>query len=193
MTAPEQHPWFGCAVERWNPLVQAQLDTTLDRLATAADELDVLHGAIAGRWGLATERSLDGAAWLLGVLGLLDGRPAVPASWLRRADLPDLVQQARAWEARCQEQRRRRAALTARYSDSLLGWTSTRSSRPLKVWTSRRSNDSVVTVQRPDRALSGRGAIERCHSASASGDLGRAGSWRGPGNAAGVTGPNQPG
>src|SRR5205814_7508500 len=97
VAAPEQHPWYGCIVERWSPLVQAQLETTLARLATATDELAERHSAAASHWGLAPERSLDGATWLVSVLRLLDDRPPAPTAWLRRPSVADLTELARAW------------------------------------------------------------------------------------------------
>jgi hypothetical protein len=58
ITAPSQHPWYGCTLSRWTPLVQAQLQTTLDRLARAADELAEVQARAGARWGLAYENSL---------------------------------------------------------------------------------------------------------------------------------------
>ena len=102
VTAPEQHPWYGCTVARWNPLVQAQLETTLSRLARSADELAEVQRRAAGRWGLAAEPSLAGADRLLRVLAVLDGRPPSLARWLASPTVTDLVEQARTWSDRCE-------------------------------------------------------------------------------------------
>jgi very-short-patch-repair endonuclease len=161
VAAPEQHPWYGCSVERWSPLAQAQLETTLARLATATDELAERHAAAASRWGLTPERSLDGAIWLVGVLALLDDRPRAPTAWLRRPNLADLIEQARAWDARCQEEQRRRSALAGLYTEGLFELD-----LPPLIQALERVDVAATEClqgrgQPADRALTGRGAIER--------------------------------
>ncbi|MCC7369528.1 MAG: DUF4011 domain-containing protein [Chloroflexi bacterium] len=119
VTAPEQHPWFGCTVQRWNPLVQAQLQTTLDRLATASDELAEVHARASHRWGLAPEPTLSGARWLLQALALLEERPATLGRWLERPDLSALVERVGLWGGRCQGHVQRRLTLLSHYHETL--------------------------------------------------------------------------
>ncbi|HZO24564.1 MAG TPA: DUF4011 domain-containing protein [Chloroflexota bacterium] len=119
VTAPEQHPWHGCIVPRWNPLVQAQLETTLSRLARAADELAEVQARAVRRWGLSCEPSVAGAVWLVQVLTILDGRPPALARWLTRPTVTDLVEQVRSWRSRCDGYSQRRQRLLVGYRESV--------------------------------------------------------------------------
>ncbi|MGE3267784.1 MAG: DUF4011 domain-containing protein, partial [Chloroflexota bacterium] len=119
VTAPEQHPWYGCILTRWTPLLQAQLETTLDRLARAADDLAAVQTRAASRWGLELEPSLPAARWLLQLLTLLEERPPILARWLERSDLPAFTEQMRIWGGRCQGYNQRRLTLLSHYQDGL--------------------------------------------------------------------------
>jgi very-short-patch-repair endonuclease len=119
VTAPEQHPWFGCTLPRWTPQEQARLEVLLDRLARAADELAEVQARAAARWSLAFEPSLAGARWLLGVLSLLDGHPPIVAGWLGRPTTTDLSDRARAWSSRHEAYAERRQRLLARHTTAI--------------------------------------------------------------------------
>ncbi len=72
LLAADTHPWRGATTTVFTPQVQNELRDHLDRLATAADSLAGMQADLYTQCGVAYAHSLDAAAWLRGLLALLD-------------------------------------------------------------------------------------------------------------------------
>ncbi|MDQ6832203.1 MAG: DUF3320 domain-containing protein, partial [Chloroflexota bacterium] len=72
LLAADTHPWRGATTTVFTPQVQNELRDHLDRLAAAADSLAGVQADLYTRCSVAYAHSLDAAAWLRGLLALLD-------------------------------------------------------------------------------------------------------------------------
>lgn len=115
----QQHPWYGCRIDRFSPQVQTTLDDRLRRLETAARTLEISAASMCSAWNLPAGHSLAHAQWLLDLLAHLDRRPDIPRHWLDNSRLDILKQTARDWSQRCHDYHSRRRALLAMYDERL--------------------------------------------------------------------------
>ncbi|MBX5491291.1 MAG: DUF4011 domain-containing protein [Chloroflexi bacterium] len=119
LQAGEQHPWYGCRVQRADPHVRSRVEDWLTRLRGCAERLENAQDALRSEWGLPAGKSLADAEWLAQLLELLEAREPVPPHWLTAPSLESYQSTTRQWEERLAAYYQQRRLLEEVYDQRL--------------------------------------------------------------------------
>jgi very-short-patch-repair endonuclease/ribosomal protein L17 len=115
----DNHPWHGCILKEFNPVIQANFDNYLRRLEASAANLAQAQTTLRESLGLPDEKSLEAAEWLRDLLVILDNRTTIPVHWLRVRSLSPLIIIAERFQRSMDDYRERRAKLLERYTEGI--------------------------------------------------------------------------